>query len=47
LLLGLANIFWVRTEARVEERYCLEKYGDAYRKYMKRTPRWLGLPKSV
>lgn len=46
LLLGLANIYWVRTEARVEERYCLEKYGDAYRKYMNRTPRWLGLPRA-
>jgi protein-S-isoprenylcysteine O-methyltransferase Ste14 len=46
LLLGLANIFWVRTEARVEERYCLEKYGDYYRKYMNRTPRWLGIPKA-
>jgi protein-S-isoprenylcysteine O-methyltransferase Ste14 len=44
LLLGLANIFWVRTEARVEERYCLEKYGDYYRRYMNRTPRWLGIP---
>jgi protein-S-isoprenylcysteine O-methyltransferase Ste14 len=29
-----------------EERGCLEKYGDAYREYMERTPRWLGLPKS-
>jgi protein-S-isoprenylcysteine O-methyltransferase Ste14 len=29
-----------------EERFCLEKYGDAYREYMKRTPRWIGLPKS-
>ena len=29
-----------------EERYCLEKYGDAYRGYMNRTPRWIGLPKS-
>jgi protein-S-isoprenylcysteine O-methyltransferase Ste14 len=29
-----------------EERICLEKYGDAYRKYMERTPRWIGLPKS-
>ena len=47
LLLGLSNIFWVRTEARVEERYCLEKYGDAYRNYMERTPRWLGIPKST
>jgi protein-S-isoprenylcysteine O-methyltransferase Ste14 len=46
LVLGLTNIFWVRTEARVEERYCLEKYGDFYRKYMNRTPRWLGLPRA-
>jgi protein-S-isoprenylcysteine O-methyltransferase Ste14 len=29
-----------------EERTCLEKYGDAYREYMERTPRWIGLPKS-
>ena len=29
-----------------EERICLEKYGDAYREYMERTPRWIGLPKS-
>jgi len=29
-----------------EERDCLEKYGDAYRKYMNRTPRWIGIPKS-
>jgi protein-S-isoprenylcysteine O-methyltransferase Ste14 len=28
-----------------EERFCLEKYGDAYREYMNRTPRWLGIPK--
>ena len=29
-----------------EERYCLEKYGDAYRDYMNSTPRWIGIPKS-
>jgi len=28
-----------------EERGCLKLYGDAYRKYMKRTPRWIGIPK--
>lgn len=28
-----------------EERFCLEKYGDAYRKYMKRTSKFIGLPK--
>jgi isoprenylcysteine carboxyl methyltransferase (ICMT) family protein YpbQ len=30
----------------VEEQECLLKYGDVYREYMKRTPRWLGLPKA-
>jgi protein-S-isoprenylcysteine O-methyltransferase Ste14 len=29
-----------------EERYCLEKYGDAYREYMNRTPRWIGTLKA-
>ena len=32
--------------AHVEEESCLEKYGDAYREYMKRTPKYLGIPKS-
>ena len=29
-----------------EERVLVEKYGDAYREYMNRTPRWIGIPKS-
>jgi protein-S-isoprenylcysteine O-methyltransferase Ste14 len=29
-----------------EERFCLEKYGDTYLKYMNKTPRWIGMPKS-
>jgi len=29
-----------------EERTCLEKYGNAYREYMNRTPRYIGVPKS-
>ena len=28
-----------------EERFLLEKYGDAYREYMNKTPRWLCIPK--
>jgi len=44
-LLGIANILWIRTEVLVEERYCLEKYGDAYREYKDKTPRWVGIPK--
>ncbi|MFC1995457.1 methyltransferase family protein [Chloroflexota bacterium] len=46
LLLGIANIFWIRMESLAEERYCLKKYGNDYQKYMNRTPRWIGIPKS-
>ena len=28
-----------------EERHDLERYGDAYKNYAHRTPRWLGIPK--
>jgi protein-S-isoprenylcysteine O-methyltransferase Ste14 len=28
-----------------EERILLEKYGEPYRQYMDRTPRWIGFPK--
>ena len=29
-----------------EERGLVEQYGDTYREYMNRTPRWIGMPKS-
>ena len=29
-----------------EERDLIEKYSNAYREYMNRTPRWIGIPKS-
>ena len=45
-LLGIANILWVRLEAVVEERYCLKVFGNTYREYMDKTPRWLGIQKS-
>ena len=32
--------------ADFEEKGCLEQYGEAYREYAKRTPRWIGIPKS-
>jgi len=45
LLIVLQIAFSVYTTP-AEERFCLEKYGEDYRKYMERTPRWLGIPKS-
>jgi protein-S-isoprenylcysteine O-methyltransferase Ste14 len=29
-----------------EERFCIKKYGDSYREYLNRIPRWIGFPKS-
>jgi protein-S-isoprenylcysteine O-methyltransferase Ste14 len=29
-----------------EESYLIGQYGDAYREYMNRTPKWIGMPKS-
>ena len=45
----LVTIMWavlLSISVKDEERYCLERYGLAYREYMNRTPRWIGLPKS-
>ena len=58
LSVGIASASWIflffsvvwlvliRFAAVDEERYCLEKYGLAYREYMNKTPRWIGIPKS-
>ena len=32
--------------AAPEERLCLERFGETYRDYMHRTPKWIGFPKS-
>jgi protein-S-isoprenylcysteine O-methyltransferase Ste14 len=45
----LVTIIWVvllNIAIRDEERYCLERYGQAYKEYMNRTPRWIGILKS-
>ncbi len=47
ILLSVLYIFAQLLWVDAEERHCLKVYGDEYREYMDRTPRWLGLPKSV
>jgi protein-S-isoprenylcysteine O-methyltransferase Ste14 len=56
--IGIASASWLfllfmavlvslgNTAITPEERGCLDKYDDAYREYMNRTPRWIGIPKS-
>ncbi len=46
LLLSIILIITHFYNAIPEERECLEAYGNAYREYMDRTPRWIGTPKS-
>jgi protein-S-isoprenylcysteine O-methyltransferase Ste14 len=46
LLYAIVDIILMHISLGAEERFLLEKYGNAYRKYMKRTPRWIGIPKS-
>ena len=46
LLLLVILIFITYFMVAIEERSCIVKYGDAYREYMNRTPRWIGIPKS-
>ena len=46
LLLSIVLVITHFYNAVSEERECLEVYGSAYREYMNRTPRWVGIPKS-
>lgn len=46
----LVMVTWVvlfGMSVKDEESHCLERYGEAYRKYMNSTPRWLGIPEIV
>jgi protein-S-isoprenylcysteine O-methyltransferase Ste14 len=45
LLLSILLIITHFMNGIPEERLCLDAYGDAYREYMDRTPRWIGIPK--
>jgi len=46
LLLTVVLMILLNANSSAEERYCLYRYGDDYRKYMNSTPRWIGIPKS-
>jgi protein-S-isoprenylcysteine O-methyltransferase Ste14 len=46
LLLTVVLMILLNANLSAEERYCLHRFGDDYRKYKNITPRWIGIPKS-
>jgi len=42
LIIGVGAVYFIK----MEEAQTLGHYGKAYSEYMKRTPRWIGIPKS-
>jgi protein-S-isoprenylcysteine O-methyltransferase Ste14 len=46
LLFGLVWIVAWNFGVPYEEQNLIKQYGDAYRDYMERTPRWIGLPRT-
>ena len=43
----LCAVLWIviwQMVVPTEEKFLFEKYGDSYREYIKRTPRWIGIP---
>jgi len=46
LLLTVITLILLDANLSAEERYCVYKYEDEYRKYKNRIPRWIGIPKS-
>ena len=46
LLLTVVLMILLNAVLPSEERYCLYRYRDDYRKYMNSPPRWIGIPKS-
>ncbi len=45
LLVTVVTVFLQRYQMLMEERFCVAKFGDAYREYLEKTPRWIGPPK--
>jgi len=42
IIIGAGAVYFIK----MEEAQCIGHYGNAYREYMNRTPRWIGIPKS-
>jgi protein-S-isoprenylcysteine O-methyltransferase Ste14 len=47
LLFSVVSIILQNSSVIAEERACLETFGGEYHEYLNRTPRWIGIPKSM
>ena len=47
LLLSIIYIIMPPLFVANEEQFLIKQYGDTYREYMERTPRWIGLPRKA
>jgi len=45
LIVTMVLMILMRAEEVVEERMCLERFGNPYKEYMDKTPKWIGIPK--
>ncbi|MFC2013249.1 methyltransferase family protein [Chloroflexota bacterium] len=46
LLVTVVTFFLLLYQVKKEEACCCVKFGDAYREYLYKTPRWIGIPKA-
>jgi len=45
LLISIVFMYLIASFVAGEEKVCLDTFGEEYRAYLNRTPRWIGLPK--
>jgi protein-S-isoprenylcysteine O-methyltransferase Ste14 len=45
LLVAIADFILLNNIISAEEQFLLENYGNDYKDYLNRTPRWIGIPK--
>src|SRR4030042_6585549 len=42
IIIGVGAVYFIK----IEEAQCIGHYGNAYREYMNKTPRWIGFPRA-
>jgi protein-S-isoprenylcysteine O-methyltransferase Ste14 len=45
LLVSIVFMIFLKFYTDYEERYCIERYGESYKEYLARTPKWIGIPR--